>query len=177
VKRNNLKTYWKEKLDFFEEEFIKTDDAELLNELKEHAEALGFDSDKIAEALITNNSEKSQRVRASIPFIIQPQKQRREARKRLNEEAKRTANVLLNRLELTHGGRELAYKYVPGLTGTNYVAAVQLVNREVSKILGIKSGELGRLKSEDYKRGIDSMEEVLNTLYKRVLAKKGGAPR
>jgi excisionase family DNA binding protein len=158
--------------EFFEDDFIHTDDEELLNELKEHAESLGFDSEQIAQVLKNRKAEKTHRVKASSPFLIQPQKQRQEARKRLHEEAKRTANVLLNRVGLTHGGRDLAYKYFPGLTGTNYVAAVQLVNREVSKVLGIRSGQLGHLKTEDYLRGIESMEKILNALHKLILVRK-----
>jgi hypothetical protein len=150
--------------EFFEEDFIHTDDEALLEEMKAHAESLGFDSEKILEALKNSKKEKVRQIKAPGAFPVQPQSQRKEARKRLQEEARRTANLLLNRLGLQYGGRELAYKYVPGLTGTNFVAAVQLINREIDKKLGIKTGERGQLKTEDFLKGLGLLEEVLNQL-------------
>lgn len=147
--------------EFFEEDFIHTDDQELIAEMKAHAESLGFDSNIIEEALRNRNAEKVRKVKASASFPILPQSQRKEARKRLQEETKRAANVLLNHLDLQYGGNELAYKYVPGLTGTNFVAAVQLINREVDKMLGIKAGQRGTLKTDDYVKGQGYLPEIL----------------
>ncbi len=157
--------------EFFEEDFIHTDDEALLEEMKAHAESLGFDSEKILEALKNSKKEKVRQVKAPGAFPVQPQSQRREARKRLQEEARRTANLLLNRLGLQYGGRDLAYKHVPGLTGTNFVAAVQLINREIDKKLGIKTGERGRLKTEDFLKGLGLLEEVLNQLTRYIKAR------
>jgi excisionase family DNA binding protein len=150
--------------EFFEENFLDTEDQALLDELKAQAEALGFDATMIAEA-VRGKSNRVRVVPAGQPFPTLPQKQRQEARRRLKEEVNRTAKLLLNRCELSMSGRELAFQYAPGrATGNNFAAAVQLINNEVNKSLGIKSGERGHLKYEDFVRGIDQLDIVLNAL-------------
>lgn len=155
--------------EFFEEDFLSTDDEELLNELKAHAESLGFDSEKIDAIMKSATNEKRRRVEASEPFPVQPQLQRREVRKRLHEEVKRTANILLNRLKLPTGGFDLAFKYIRGtVSGNNFVAAVQMVNHEIDKSLGIKKGKRATLRTDDFKRGLSALDDVLNTLTRRI---------
>jgi excisionase family DNA binding protein len=159
--------------ELFEEDFLQTDDAALLDELKAHAESLGFDSEMIEQAVkrTQGQGQHVRRVKAASPVPVLPQAQRREARRRLREQTNHTAKILLNRLGLQMGGRDLAFKYAPGLTGTNFVAAVQMVNRELDRSLGVGSGERGRLKTGDFKHGMDSLETVLNTLTRRIKKK------
>lgn len=156
--------------EFFEEDFVETDDAILLQELKAHAESLGFDPDAISA--LTNTVRKGTRKVAATPQLsLDPQRQRREARRRLNEEVKRTAKLLLNRLELSFGGRDLAFGLAPGLSGPNFAAAVQLVNRELGNVAGIKPGTRSHLKTEDFVRGAQSLEAVLNSLTRKLKAR------
>lgn len=151
--------------EFFEEDFLDTEDKALLDELKAQAEALGFDAAKIAEAVQNARSSRVRTVPAGQPFPTLPQKQRQEARRRLKEQVNRAAKLLLNRCELGMSGREIAFKLVPGrTTGNNFAAAVQLVNNEVNKKLGIKGGERDRLMYEDFVHAIDGLDDVLNTL-------------
>lgn len=154
--------------DFFEEDFLRSDDEAIYEDLRAHAESLGLDADAVVEAAKKKEAEKVRRVKASAPFAVLPQAERREARKRLKEEANRTAKLLLNRIGLDYGGRELAFKYAPGVTGSNFVAAVQMVNREVDKALGIQPGKRGTLKTEDFARGMEALEGVLDTLTRRI---------
>jgi excisionase family DNA binding protein len=154
--------------DFFEEAFLRPDDEAIYEDLRAHAESLGLDADAIVEAAKKKETEKVLRVKASAPFPVVPQAERREARKRLREEANRSAKLLLNRLGLDYGGRELAFKYAPGVTGTNFVAAVQMVNREVDKVLDIEPGKRGTLKTEDFARGMQALGGVLDTLTRRI---------
>ena len=132
--------------ELFEEDFLDTEDTLLIEELKAYAESLGFDSELIEESLKKRKAEKSRVIPASQPFPVLPQRQRKEARKRLKEEVNRTAKLLLNILGLDFGGHEMAYKLAPGVTGNNFVAAVQLVNHSLNQALGIQSGQRGKLK-------------------------------
>jgi excisionase family DNA binding protein len=151
--------------EFFEEDFLDTDDGVLFEELKAHAESLGFDGEELLEALKRKKKEKRRVTEASAPFPVLPQRQRREARKRLNEEVNRTSKLLLNRLGLDFSGRDIAFKIFPGrTTGNNFVATVQLVHREIDKKLGIKSGQRDRLRTEDFIIAQESLDEVLNSL-------------
>jgi hypothetical protein len=150
--------------EFFEEDFLHPDDQSLMDELLSHAESLGFDADQLKEALERQKKQGVRRIKASSPFPVQPQAERREARKRLTEEGKRAAKLLLNRTGLDFGGRELSLKYFPGYSGNNFVVAVQIINKEIDKKLGIKSGQRQKLRTEDFLKGLGALEDVLNQL-------------
>lgn len=154
--------------EFFEEDFLRSDDQVLLDELAAYAESLGLDADQLKEFIAKKNKEGTRRVKASSPFPVQPQNQRREARKRLTEQSKQAAKILLNRAGLSFAGREMAYKYFQGFSGNNFVVAVQLINKEVDKRLGIKSGQRHKLKTEDFERGLGLLEDVLNQMTRNI---------
>jgi DNA repair protein RadD len=159
---------------FFEEDFVESDDAVLLDELKAHAESLGFDPDAVnALAQITRSGRR--RTPAAPSLSPDPQRRRREARRRLNEEVKRTAKLLLNRMGLSFGGRELAFGLAPGVSGSNFAAAVQLVNRELNKVSGIKQGGRGQLKTDHFIAAAETLETVLSNLTRRLKARTEGS--
>jgi len=158
----------------FEEDFIDTDDQALIDELRKQAEALGFDGDLIIKAAKQKETAGRRIENAPAPFPSHPQKQRNEARKRLNEEVKRTAKILLNRLSLDPSSRDLATKILPGkVSGPNFAAAVQMIHHEVNRVLGIKSGQHGTLKTDDFIKGQNSLDSILNILTRRLKGKFG----
>jgi DNA repair protein RadD len=157
--------------ELFEEDFVASDDASLIAELKARAEELGFDAEAVG-ALVRQARSGKRRVEASAPFATTPQRQRQEARRRLNEEVNRCAKLLLNRMGLQFGGLELAFKFGIGVSGSNFVAAVQLVNRELDRALQIEPGSRGQLKTEQFISATQSLEEVLNKLTRRLKAKQ-----
>ncbi len=158
---------------FLEEDFIDPDDTALQDELKRVAESLGYDveSPEFLELLKKKKNERIRSTPASGPFPINPQRQRKEARKRMAEFVKRSAKILLNRFGLQPGGNEMRYTYAPGMGGSNFAVAVQLVNHEINRLLDIKAGERGKLKTEDYKKAMELMEDAVNNLTRRL--KKG----
>ncbi|ETR73613.1 MAG: hypothetical protein OMM_06837 [Candidatus Magnetoglobus multicellularis str. Araruama] len=70
---------------------------------------------------------------AATPFQIQPQQEWEELQKRLNEKVKRSANMLLNRLELKRTGRKIVNTGV--LANNNFAACVVLSCRSNELIL------------------------------------------
>jgi DNA repair protein RadD len=81
--------------------------------------------------------------------------------------ADRTATLVLNHVKLKMDGREIPYKYKTlGATGrTNFVAAVMMVNHEIFKRLG---KERSACSVEDFKGVLDQMEDVLQSIARRV---------
>lgn len=158
---------------FLAEDFIDSDDTVLQEEMQSVAESLGFDTEGLIEFLKKKTTERFKTTPASAPFPINPQIKRIEAKKRLNEVTKRNANILINRLGLSRQGSEFQYKFAPGrVSGINFVAAVQLIYHEVHKCLGIKAGELSTLRTEDYQKAMDSMDDIVNKLTRLFLGKK-----
>lgn len=160
---------------FLQEDFIDPDDAVLQDELKSFAESLGFDAEGVVEFLKQKKQERVKQVSASMEYPVIPQLQRQEARKRLSEFTKSSAKILLNRLDLSMDSRDIQFKLVPGqVTGNNFAAAVQLISHEINKLLGVGAGERGKLRVQDYKKAMDEMDDVVNTLTRRLKKRKGG---
>ena len=158
---------------FLQENFLDPDDVTLENELKSFAESLGFDAEEMGDYLKEKKVERFKKVSTPMDYPVIPQLQRQEARKRLSETTKRCAKILLNRLNnVSIEGHELQFKIAPGkVTGNNFVAAVQLINYEVNKRLNIASGQRSTLRTQDYKKAIDEMNDIVNVLTRRY--KKG----
>ena len=163
---------------FLEEYFIDPDDEALMAEMKAVAESLGFDTEDFIEILKKKQKQRLAKVEASPNVPVSPQRQRIESRRRLQEGVKNTARLLLNRLNLDFGGSDIAYKLArgKGVTGVNFAAAVQLINVDINKVLGIGRGERGNLKTEDYKKASDSLEDVLNSLTRRLAREDEDGP-
>ena len=103
----------------------------------------------------------------SEPFVVQPQREWEEARKRLYEQAKRLAKLLLNHVSLAIAGTELIYKYKSlNVAGkNNYICAVMMVNAEINKRLG---KERAQASTEEFKDILNDLDDVLQTISRRV---------
>jgi DNA repair protein RadD len=151
----------------WEEDFTSLEDQQIVDELRERFKLLGLDASKVDE-MVRQAQRAPMRKGSSIePFAVQPQREWEVARKRLNEQAKRLANLLLNHVQLNMTGTELVYKYkVLKLTGrSNYIAALTMVNHEINKRLG---RERDAASIEEFKSVLDNLEDLLQTLVRRV---------
>ncbi|MBI1823704.1 MAG: DEAD/DEAH box helicase family protein, partial [Nitrospirae bacterium] len=115
----------------FEEEFTTAEDADIVADLEQKLEQLGLDP-SLAKEVVTKSAlatPQSSQAKAAQPFAVLPMKQWQEGKKRLNEEAKRTANLLLNRFGLVQAGVEIPRKLKPSIgANNNFVAGLQMVN-------------------------------------------------
>ena len=155
----------------WEEDFTTIEDQQIVEDLRERLELLGLDSDQ-AEEMVKKARGAAVRKRApSEPFLVQPQRELEEARKRLNEQAKRLAKLLLNQFNLSMAGTDLTYKYKSlKITGrNNYVSALMMVNQEINKQLG---KERAQASVEEFRQILDNLDGLLQTLIKRVHAAK-----
>lgn len=151
----------------WEEDFTSPEDQQIVDDLRERFKLLGLDDSKIEELVRQRQQAPVRKLSPSEPFAVQPQREWEEARKRLNEEAKRLAGVVLNHVELNVAGTELVYKYRSlKLTGrTNFIAALTMVNHEINRRLG-KEREAASI--EEYRSVLDNLEDLIQTLARRV---------
>ncbi len=151
----------------WEEDFTSIEDQQIVADLRERMKLLGLDPSQAEE--IVKKSKPGGMVKRPAPesFPINPQRALEEARKRVSEQGHRLAKILLNHAELTIEGREIPYKYTSlGLTGrTNFVAAVMMVNHEINKRLG---KEREACSTEEFKALLDSLDDILQTLVRRL---------
>jgi DNA repair protein RadD len=151
----------------WEEDFATVEDQQIVEDLRERLRLLGLDPSHAEEIVKKSQRAPVRKGPPSEPFLVQPQREWEEARRRLDEQAKRLAKLLLNHVDLTTTGTELTYKYTTlRITGKcNYVSAVMMVNAEINKRLG---KERGQASNEDFKRILDNLEDLLQTLARRV---------
>lgn len=157
----------------FEESFIDPDDELVYDELRRNAEAMGLDADAIvAAAKSTKSRPRLEASPAPGPFPINPQRERVEAHKRLNEQVKLTARVLLNRVGLNGAGHEVSRELIPSVTGPNFVASLQLLHQRVNSHLGIRTGQKGTLDTGDYQKAMELLPSILEAEVRRLKAKQ-----
>ena len=154
----------------FEEEFTTAEDADIVADLERKFESLGLDPALAKEVVKKSASAKPQlsQADAAQPFAVLPLKQWQEGKKRLNEEAKRTANLLLNRCGLTPAGVEIPRKLKPNIGAqNNFVAALQMVNEQVDQRFGA-----GRKRAEwttdEFGVAVMGLAEILNALTREI---------
>lgn len=154
----------------FEEEFSTAEDADIVQELEKKLESLGLDS-ALARQLLEKSRMQSgaQRVAAAAaPFSVIPAKKWQELRRRLDEEAKRTAKLVLNRTGLKPEGIELPFKLKPGIGAkNNFIAAFQMVNEGISK--RVASGRKRQEWTiEEFEAAMKLLPEVLDGLVREL---------
>jgi hypothetical protein len=106
-------------------------------------------------------------VKAAEPFQVLPQREWEELRKRLHEKTNRSANMLLNRLELQRNGRKIVNTGI--YAANDFTACVTLINQEIKKK---HTAPRKDWTSEDFKNVTAELDSILNTLtrrYKKIL--------
>jgi DNA repair protein RadD len=150
----------------FEEEFTTAEDSDIVADLERKFESLGLDPALAKDVVKKSTSAKPQLKEsdAAKPFAVLPLKQWQEGKKRLNEEAKRTATLLLNRCGLLPAGVELPRKLKPGIGAqNNFVAALQMVNKQLDKHFGA-GRKRAEWATEEFGVAIIGLGEILNDL-------------
>ncbi|MBO9102052.1 MULTISPECIES: DEAD/DEAH box helicase [unclassified Rhizobium] len=151
----------------WEEDFTSLEDAQIVEDIRERFKLLGLDPSQVEEMVKRALKSPLRKQEPTAPFLVQPQREWEEARKRLNEQSKRLATLLLNHVELNVNGTELTYKYRSlKLSGrTNFISALTMVNHEINKRLGKDRGEAS---IEEFREILDNLDDLLQTLARRV---------
>lgn len=154
----------------FEEDFTTAEDADIQLDLEKKLESLGLDP-RLARQVVQKSRSDAlgpTMVRAAQPFSKIPARQWNEARKRLDEEVRRTAKILLNRVGLEPGGVELPRRLKPEIGAhNNSIAAIIMVNQAVAKRVGG-----GRKRQdwslEEFTAAMEELHEILNDLVRQI---------
>ena len=154
----------------FEEDFSTAEDVDILRDLEKKLESLGLDP-RLAQQVVQKSRSDAlgpAAVPAAQPFSTTPATQWKEARKRLDEEARRTAKVLLNRVGLERNGVEIPRKLMTEISAqTNSVAAIVMVNQAIAKRVGA-----GRKRPEwsfeEFVAATDELPGILDSLVRQL---------
>lgn len=151
----------------WEEDFTTVEDKHIVDELRASLKSLGLDPDQAELMVKQSRGQGIIRKKPTGEFAVQPHLEWKEARKRLDEQAKRTAAILLNNVDLKPVGTEIPYKYKTlGIkAGNNYIATLMMVNNEIDKKL-VK--ERKDCSVEELKGATSSLEKILQSLVRRI---------
>ncbi|MEL6954990.1 MAG: DEAD/DEAH box helicase family protein [Pseudomonadota bacterium] len=151
----------------WEEDFTSPDEESVIADLRERLTLYGLDPEQAPEMYRKAKNSPMRKRDASEPFLVQPQKEWEEARRRLHEQSGRVAKIVLNHAELQTTGREIPYKYKSlNLAGRdNYVCAVMMVNKEFNELLGKDRSDAS---TEDFKYVLDKLDDVVQKLARRL---------
>jgi DNA repair protein RadD len=155
----------------WEEDFSTVEEQQIVEDLRERLKLYGLDPNKAEELVKGAQTASLRKVAPTEPFLVQPQREWEEARKRIYEQAQRLAKLVLNNVGLSMAGTELIYKYKSlNITGkNNYVSALMMVNAEINKRLG---KERQNASTEEFKEILGKLDEILQMLVRRVLKAK-----
>lgn len=144
-----------------EEQFTSAEQEDIIKDLREKLELLGLDPEQ-AEAIVLAKSNAKTTTKAAAPYQVLPVREWETRKKGLNEQVNRAANLLVNRLGIGRGGRDLINK---GVAATNnFVACVTLINKELKKRYPKPRKEWS---TEQFEAAAGELEDVLNTLTRR----------
>jgi excisionase family DNA binding protein len=151
----------------WEEDFTSIEDQQIIDDLRERFKLLGLDPTQVEKMVHQAQQAPLRKGAPTQAFAVQPQREWEEARKRLNEQAKRLATILLNHVALQPNGTEMIYKYRSlKLSGrTNFIGALTMVNHEIAKRLG-KDRDAASI--EEFRSVLNDLEDILQTLVRRV---------
>lgn len=152
-----------------EEDFTSADDEDIIKELAQRLELLGLDPAD-AKTIVAKQKGKRKFADAAEPYQILPQRQWEESKKRLNEQVTRSANLLLNRLELQNkrAGRDLVNKGIPATN--NFTACLVAINQEIKKRYPKERSEWSEA---EFQKVFSELDDILNKItrqYKKVLS-------
>lgn len=151
----------------WEEDFTTVEDKQIVEDFRERLKLFGLDPDQAMEMVKKARGAAVRKRAPSEPFLVQPQREWEEAKKRLYEQAQRLAKLLLNHVGLSMTGTELTYKYRSlNITGkSNYVSALMMVNHEINRRLG---KERAQASTEEFRQVLDNLDDLLQILVRRV---------
>ena len=151
----------------WEEDFTTIEDQQIVEDFRERLKLFGLNPDQAEEIVKKAHGETVRKRAPSEPFLVQPQREWQEAKKRLFEQAQRLAKLLLNHVELSMTGTEMTYKYKSlKISGkNNYVTALMMVNHEINKRLG---KDRAQSSTEEFRQILVNLDDLLQTLVRRV---------
>lgn len=151
----------------WEEDVTSPEDEQILADLRQRLELLGLDPSGAEELMAKGKREGMRKGAPTTPFVVQPQSAWVEAKRRLDEQSKRLAKVLLNHVELEMTGTEIPYKYKSlGLVGkSNYICALMMVNKAINTRLG-KDRKHATL--EEFQAILGDLDSILQPLVRQL---------
>lgn len=146
--------------DFIDQQYLDPTDDRVLEEMLDREFAPGLlvrditTLDQLRTVLLAKHAAKAADVPTPIP--VSPQRRRRAARTRLNQRVGSVANRVLDDLDLSRNGRDLA-RVVRGPMQSNVQVVTRLLNKAVTNEVGDERGDAS---ADDLTRTFDNLDVI-----------------
>jgi superfamily II DNA or RNA helicase len=163
---------------YVQKAFLREIDQTMVTEVITTIRNAGFDPSEFGldEQMMRRRLEMSARGERELqasPRPVQPQ-QRREALKPLvSQDARSIADVVANRLELKHTGRDLI-RHFPGRGQHNAAILIALASGAQNKVMGVESGDRNNASTEQLEKALEATADITDSLTASVRAKLKG---
>jgi superfamily II DNA or RNA helicase len=147
----------------------------MITEFMDTIRSKGFDPIEfgLTEEMVRNRLQLAAIERQEVlPFFapVQPQRRKEALRMRIQQEARSIADVVINRLGLKHGGRDLLLKY-PGRGASNAAILITLAQKAQNEVMGISTGQRESASVEQFQVGLDASANLADRLTGSIKAK------
>lgn len=165
---------------FLDQAYLDPEDDRVLDELLARTIGAGLTLGDLVdrEQLRAKLREEHEMLKAEGPqaIPISPQKRRRATRDRLAQRTNSVVSRVLNDLQLSRNGREVA-KALPrcGMVA-NVQAVTRQINGAINEALGIKSGKRGELRADQTQVAYEQLDDIgdqVRDRIKRAMKEKG----
>lgn len=157
---------------FLDQAYLDPEDDRVLDELLARTIGAGLTLGDLVdrEQLRAKLREQHETLKAEGPqaIPISPQKRRRATRDRLAQRTNSVVNRVLNDLQLSRNGREVAKALPRGGVVPNLQAVTRLLNGAINDALGIKSGKRGELTADQTQVAYEQLDDIGDQVRDRI---------
>jgi len=162
---------------YVQQTYLTEIDDRMVSEFMETIRRSGFDPLEfgLTEDMVRMRLELSavaQQETSTFSAPVQPQRRKEALRMRAARDARSIADVVINRLELRHAGRDLIAKY-PGRGPHNAAILITLAQRAQNEVMGVGTGERENASIEQFEAALEASADIADRLTSAVKGKLG----
>ncbi len=163
---------------YVQKAYLKEIDDTMVTEVMTTIRNAGFDPSEFGldEAMMRRRLEMAARGEREIQATtrpVQPQRRRESLKPRVSQDARSIADVVANRLDLKHTGRNLV-RHFPGRGQHNAAILIALASGAQNKVMEIESGDRENASIEQLERALEATADITDSLTASVRRKMGG---
>jgi len=148
--------------------YLTAVDSVMVDDVLQTLRDKGYDPSEfgLTEDIMKRRLESDARARETRPLtqpVAQPQKEREGLRKRVYQEARSIADVVVNRFGFKHAGRDLLRVY-PGLGNSNVDILVNLASKKQNAAMGVESKARDNASLEQFRVALESSDKIADEL-------------
>lgn len=153
---------------YVQKTFLNEIDDTMVSEVMTTIRNAGFDPSEFGldEQMMRRRLEMSARGEREIQATsrpVQPQRRREALKPRVSQDARSIADVVANRLDLKHTGRDLI-RYYPGRGQHNAAILIALASGAQNKVMEIESGERDNASIQQLEKALEATADITDSV-------------